>query len=231
MCGRYTLTAPGDAIVEAFELPGPVETRPRYNITPTQEVAAVRVDGKGGERTLVNLKWGLVPRWADDPSIGNRMINARSETVAEKPAFRWAFKKQRCLVLADGYYEWKKLADGSKQPYYFRVDGGRPFGFAGLWERWSREGEEVQSCALLTTSPNDLAAAVHDRMPVILAEKDYDLWLDPSVGEAEKLNSLLVAYSAGAMETWPVSRFVNKPGNDSPRCIEPVTEGAAPSEG
>lgn len=227
MCGRYTLTAPGDAIVEAFDLQTDLELRPRYNIAPTQVVAAVRVGKPGTGRALVELKWGLIPRWAEDPSIGNRMINARSETVAEKPAFRSAFKKQRCLVLADGYYEWKKLADGTKQPYYFRVEGGRPFGFAALWERWGREGEEIQSCALLTTSPNPLAATVHDRMPVILSEKDYDLWLDPAISDAEKLTRLFVSYPAEKMETWPVSRFVNKPGNDSPRCIEPVAEGTS----
>ena len=226
MCGRYTLTAPGDAIVEAFDLQGDLEVAPRYNIAPTQEVAAVRVEKPAAERALVHLKWGLVPRWAEDPSIGNRMINARSETVAEKPAFRWAFKKQRCLVLADGYYEWKKLADGTKQPYYFRLEGGKPFGFAALWERWGKEGEEVQSCALLTTSPNELAATVHDRMPVILSPEDYDLWLDPATSDAGKLASLLMSYPAGEMETWPVSRFVNKPANDSPRCIEPVAEGS-----
>lgn len=220
MCGRYTLTAPGDAIVEAFSLPEVPDLRPRYNIAPTQEVAAVR-RGKEG-RGFAWLKWGLVPRWAEDPSIGNRMINARSETAAEKPSFRSAFKKQRCLVVADGYYEWKKLPDGTKQPYYIRLKGGAPFGIAGLWEHWEGEGGPVDSCTLLTTSPNELAGSIHDRMPVILAPEDYDLWLDPAVADRAKLEALLRAYDGEKMEAWPVSRFVNSPTNDGPRCIEPV---------
>lgn len=223
MCGRYTLTAPGDAIVEAFELDGIPEMRPRYNIAPTQEVAVVRRNRSTGKRQADLLKWGLVPSWASDPSIGNRMINARAETAAEKPSFRSAFKKQRCLVVADGYYEWKKLADGSKQPFFIRLEGGRPFGIAGLWEHWEKEAPSIDSCTLLTTSPNEAAGAIHDRMPVILDPKDYDLWLDPKVSDRGKLEPLLVACPAEWMEAWPVSRFVNSPGNDSPKCIEPVT--------
>ncbi len=230
MCGRYTLTAPGDAIVDAFELAATPQLPARYNIAPTQEVAAVRLPRGGGERELVNLRWGLVPSWASDPSMGNRMINARAETVAEKPAFRSAFRRQRCLVLSDGYYEWKKLPDGSKQPYYIRLKGGRPFAFAGLWERWAKEGEPLETCTLLTTAPNELSAAIHDRMPVILPAAAQALWLDPKASR-EQLEPLLTAYPAEEMEAWPVSRFVNSPANDGPRCIEPVAGPAAEPAG
>jgi putative SOS response-associated peptidase YedK len=223
MCGRYTLSAPGDVIAESFDLSEVPDLPPRYNIAPTQEVAAIRAEGAGKERRLVVLRWGLVPRWAADPSIGNRMINARAETVAEKPAFRSAFKRQRCLVLADGYYEWKKAEDGGKQPYFLRLEGGEPFAFAGLWERWDKEGAPIESCTLLTTEPNELSGTIHNRMPVILARRDHGLWLDPAVDDAGRLLPLLAPYTSGPMEAWPVSRFVNSPANDSPRCIERAT--------
>ncbi len=220
VCGRYTLTTPLETLTEEFQITGPLpEVPPRYNVAPTQEVAAVLAHDGG--RKLEMLRWGLIPSWADDPGIGSRMINARSETVAEKPSFRGAFKKRRCLVLADGFYEWQKTGNG-KQPYYIHMKDGRPFGFAGLWEGWGRNGEEVRSCTILTTDANDLVGEIHHRMPVILPSEDYELWLDPDMWEAEPLLDLLRPYPDDIMEAYPVSRFVNRPSNDDERCVEPV---------
>ena len=220
MCGRYTLTSSGDAVAEAFDLAAVPELAPRFNIAPTQEVAAVRLPEGGGGRTLDLLRWGLIPFWAKDPGIGNKMINARSETVAEKPAFKNAFKRRRCLVPADGFYEWRKELEGPKQPFFIHLRRGGPFAIAGLWEHWEGPDGVIDSCTLLTTSPNQLMEPLHDRMPVILHREDFDLWLDPAVRDPERLTHLLAPYPAEEMEAWPVSRFVNRPGNDSPRCIE-----------
>ena len=176
----------------------------------------------GGERRLELLRWGLIPAWADDPAIGSRMINARSETAAEKPSFRRAFKERRCLIAADGFYEWQKT-NGGKQPYHLRMRDGRPFAFAGLWESWKEDGEgEIRSCTILTTDANDLVGEVHHRMPVILPPEIYDLWLDPTVREAEQLLSLLIPYPPEDMEAYPVSRRVNNPSNNEPSCVESV---------
>lgn len=222
MCGRYTLTASGEALAKAFDLPSAPDLPPRFNIAPTQEVAAVRVERPATERRLVLLRWGLIPWWAEDPTIGNRMINARAETVAEKPTFRDAFRSRRCLVVADGFYEWKRLSDGTKQPFYVRLKSGELFAFAGLWDSWRSDGADVESCTLLTTDANELVRPIHDRMPVILKPRDYDLWLNPEVSDPERLTPVLGAYDASAMEARPVSRYVNDPANDSPRCIEAV---------
>jgi putative SOS response-associated peptidase YedK len=220
MCGRYTLTVPVEILAEEFGVTGPLpEVPPSYNIAPTQEVAAVLTDD--GERRLEMLRWGLIPSWADDPGIGSRMINARSETVPEKPSFRRAFRERRCLILADGFYEWKRTNDG-KQPYYIRMEGGRPFAFAGLWESWRGGREEIRSCTILTTEANDRVSNIHHRMPVILAPEDHELWLDPDVREADPLLPLLAPYPDDVMEAYPVSRFVNRPTNDDPRCVEPL---------
>ncbi len=220
MCGRYTLTVPVEILAEEFGVTGPLpEVPPSYNIAPTQEVAAVLADD--GERRLEMLRWGLIPSWADDPGIGSRMINARSETVPEKPSFRRAFRERRCLILADGFYEWKRTNDG-KQPYYIRMEGGRPFAFAGLWESWRGGREEIRSCTILTTEANDRVSNIHHRMPMILAPEDHGLWLDPDVREADPLLPLLTPYPDDVMEAYPVSRFVNRPVNDDPRCVEPL---------
>lgn len=213
------MKTPVDALVERFgvdEYPSAIV--PSYNIAPTQTVVAVRVED--GRKRLEGLRWGLIPPWADDPEIGGRMINARSETVAEKPSYRRAFKERRCLVLADGFYEWRKTSSG-KQPFYIRMKDESPFAFAGLWESW-RNGEEVRSCTILTTEPNRLVAALHNRMPVILHREDYGMWLDPDFEEKEPLTSLLKSYPAEAMEAYPVSRRINKPSNNDPGCIEPA---------
>jgi putative SOS response-associated peptidase YedK len=237
MCGRFTLTDPDQDLAVQFNLPEIPDMPPRYNIAPTQSVAAVRVvtsERMVPSRELALLHWGLIPFWAKDPKIGARMINARSETAAEKPAFRAAFRRRRCLVVADGFYEWQKT-DRGKQPFYVRLRDGRPFAFAGLWEHWKgpesvsgsgdpAQSTAIESCTLLTTTPNDLLRRIHNRMPVILHPADYDLWLDPELQEAERLQPLLGAYPPEEMEAYPVSRFVNKPANDDPRCIEPQAE-------
>lgn len=229
MCGRYTLTAPGDVLAELFGLDEWPEAEARYNVAPTQEVAAVRVDQAGGGRRFVRLEWGLVPAWADDPAIGNRMINARAESAAEKPAFRTSFKRKRCLVLADGFYEWQKVEGGKKQPWYFRLESGEPFAFAGLWSSWNKGGGDpekgpIESCTILTTDANPLVGKVHHRMPVILDPAAYELWLDPSVEDRERLESALGPFDPARMIAYPVSTRVNSPANDDPSVIEPQGE-------
>jgi putative SOS response-associated peptidase YedK len=169
MCGRYTLKTPANVLAEQFQIDEyPSSMNASYNIAPTQEVAAV-IEGEG-KRKLEMLHWGLIPSWADDPSVGNRMINARGETVSTKPSFRKAFRNHRCLVLADGFYEWQKTANG-KQPYYIRMEDGSPFAFAGLWESW-QNGTEIRSATIITTDANDVVGPIHNRMPVILHPED-----------------------------------------------------------
>jgi len=222
MCGRFTLFDSADSVAERFGLPDPPSLSPRYNIAPSQTVAAVRIPPGGGARELVFLRWGLVPSWAKDPAIGNRMINARAETVAVKPAFRSAIRRRRCLVPADGFYEWKRV-NGRKQPFYVRLGAGAIFAFAGLWESW--EGPEhasVESCTILTTGPNDLLRPIHDRMPVILSPRDYDLWLSPGVQDPEALAPLFHPYPPEEMTVFPVRTTVNNPKTDTPDLIEPL---------
>jgi putative SOS response-associated peptidase YedK len=220
MCGRYTLRTPIDVLAEGFEIEEhPSSITPNYNVAPTQEVAAVVEEDE--KRKLEMFHWGLIPSWAKDPAIGNKMINARAETVAEKPSFRSAFKKRRCLILADGFYEWRKTDDG-KQPYYIKMQDDSPFAFAGLWETWDKYGEEVRSGTIITTDANDLMTEIHHRMPVILHPENYEAWLDPGFDEKEALTSLLKPYPADAMEAYPVSRRVNKPSNNEPSVLEPA---------
>jgi putative SOS response-associated peptidase YedK len=222
MCGRFTLTTPAQTLAVQFNLVEVPALEPRYNIAPTQPVAVVRLGSESTERELALLHWGLIPFWAKDASIGSRMINARSETVAEKPSFRTAFRRRRCLVLADGFYEWQKL-DGGKQPMYVGLHDREAFGFAGLWERWEGTGNGViESCTLLTTEPNELLRPIHNRMPVILKPTDYDLWLDGQVEEAERLQALLRPYPSEGMQAYAVSRWVNSPRNEGPECIVPL---------
>ena len=220
MCGRYTLASPTERLAEEFGVDASsIELSPNYNVAPTQGVAAVLEEA--GQRRLEVLRWGLIPPWADDPGIGSRMINARSETAPGKPSFRRAFRERRCLIPADGFYEWQRT-NGAKQPYYIHMEDGRPFAFAGLWESWSKGGEgEVRTCTILTTGANALVGEVHDRMPVILAPDAYDVWLDPA-SERDELTGLLAPYPEDEMEAYPVSRFVNSPSNNDPRCIEPA---------
>jgi putative SOS response-associated peptidase YedK len=219
MCGRYTLKTPVSVLAERFDIEdSPSSITPSYNIAPTQQVATVLAEN--GKRKLEMLHWGLIPSWAKDPEVGNRMINARAETVAEKPSYRKAFQERRCLILADGFYEWQKT-DNGKQPFYIRMQDESPFAFAGLWESW-RNGREIRSCTIITTAPNELAAPIHNRMPVILDPEDYEMWLDPDFDERDPLTSLLKPYPADVMEAYPVSRRVNKPSNNEPGVIEPA---------
>ena len=223
MCGRFTLTLDPAQLREAF--PGlliPDDLRSRYNIAPSQPVIAIP---NTGENNLEFFTWGLIPSWSKDPSIGSRLINARAETVAEKPAFRSSFRRRRCLILSDGFFEWKLDSSGkSKTPYYIHLQSKKPFDFAGLWDTWLHpDGSEIRSCAIITTSPNELMQPIHTRMPVILPIDSYQLWLDSSEQQPNKLSNLLVAYPSSEMSAYPVSKIVNAPQNDTPDCIKPVS--------
>ncbi len=227
MCGRFTLRAPASVIAEQFSLFDLPSLSPRYNIAPTQTVAVVRQVGASGGagRELVNLRWGLIPHWAKDPAIGNRMINARSESVAEKPAYRTALRRRRCLVAADGFYEWQP-GGRRKQPYFIHMKDDRPFGFAGLWETWEGpENSYIESCTIITTDANALMAPIHDRMPVIVDPKDYGLWLDTSVQDPAPILPLLRPFQGDLLVAEPVGTRVNSPANDDAACIAPLNEG------
>jgi putative SOS response-associated peptidase YedK len=222
MCGRFNLRTPTQQLVEFFDLVLAPDLMPRYNIAPTQPVAAIRQTIRSRELSL--LRWGLIPPWADDPKIGNRMINARGETASTRPAFRDAFLRRRCLIPADGFYEWKKLDSGRKLPYCIAAKDGTPLALAGLWEHWRRREEVIDSCTILTTDANDLVAPLHDRMPAILPRDGWGRWLDPDCQDPDELRSLLVPYPAAWMRAWPVSPLVNNPRHEEPACIEPVAE-------
>jgi putative SOS response-associated peptidase YedK len=208
-------------VAEAFALPDVPELFPRFNIAPGEPVAVVRQKPHAEERELAFLLWGLIPAWADDPSIGDRLANARSESAATKPSFRRAFRSRRCLVVADGFYEWRR-ADGRKQPYFVGLRGDRPFGLAGLWEQCEKGGEPVESCTILTTEANELIQPVHERMPVILRPDQYGLWLDPRCHDTERLAKLLRPFPTDGMLAYRVSALVNGPRKDVPQCVEAI---------
>jgi putative SOS response-associated peptidase YedK len=222
MCGRYTLHADTEQVIRRFLL-GRVSAplAPRYNIAPTQHVAVVI--GESGQRQLVTMRWGLVPAWAKDLSIGNKLINARAETLAEKPAFKNALKHRRCLIMADGFYEWKKVA-GGKMPIHIRRKDHQLFAFAGLWDKWTsgETGEQVHSCTIITIEANELLKPIHDRMPAILRPEDEAAWLDPHLHDPAALVPLLRPLPPEDLEIYPVSRRVNAPANDHPDCICPL---------
>ena len=216
MCGRFTLTYSISEVAKAFNVPVPpsLQTAPRYNIAPTQNVVAILPD-----ETLDVLRWGLVPSWAKDESIGSKMINARAETLAEKPSFKRLLNSKRCLVVADGFYEWKKEA-GGKTPMYITLKNKELFAFAGLWDSWrSPEGEQIRTCTLITTEPNDLVASIHNRMPVILSAEARKEWLDPALHDEHVLLSLLAPYPTEQMSARAVSRLVNNTQYDSAELI------------
>ena len=219
MCGRFAFYSPSEATAALFGANSSTEVKPRYNIAPTQFIATVRQDEQATAE-LAMLRWGLVPFWAKDPSIGNRMINARAETVAEKPSFRNAYKKRRCLILADGFYEWQKGADG-KTPYFISLADGSPFAFAGLWEDWhSKESDEsLQTTAIITTAANDFMATLHQRMPVVVRPEQAERWLD---GDMELLGEVID--DAPAFRAWPVDLKVNNARNEGADLIDAAGE-------
>ena len=219
MCGRFTLVSPFVAVAERFRAAAPAGLRPRYNIAPGQDILCVVADGA---RRIEPMRWGLIPFWAKDPSIGNRLINARAETLAVKPSFRGAFAKRRCLIAADGFYEWRQ-AGRRKVPVYVFLKSREPFGFAGLYEVWKApDGREIRTCTIVTTGANDLVRPIHDRMPVIVPETLEDRWLDPAEKDRGLLESVLMPYPAEAMEAYEVTPAVNNAAHDGPDCILPA---------
>ena len=219
MCGRFTLHASPEELSQRFGIMPPADLKPRYNLSPSQLVFGVRETV--GRREGAWLRWGLIPSWAKARKTNYSMINARAETVANKPAFRAAYRRRRCLIPADGFYEWKSSPTG-KQPYYIRIDGGEVFGLAGLWEHWEGEGNVIESCTILVTAANGLMRSVHERMPVILDAEHYASWLDVERFDAVRLAALLQPFPEERMDMYPVSPQVNSPRNDHEGCIAPL---------
>ncbi len=216
MCGRYTLTVDIKAVAETFGVEPNIEITPRYNVAPTQDIVAIM---QNGAKHLARLRWGLIPAWAKDEAIGSKMINARAETLAEKPSFKGLLRAKRCLIVADGFYEWK--AEGkSKVPMYITLQDERPFAFAGLWDQWkSPDGQPIQSCTIITTAPNELMAPIHNRMPAILKAEAYEDWLNPQEHDIEVLQHWLTPYPAELLRARAVSKLVNNPRYDSPEVL------------
>lgn len=241
MCGRYTSTSPPAVLAEQFAVDDvklEEDLEPRWNVAPTLPVLVVAESRSSGRRRLGTMRWGLVPSWAKDISIGNKMINARAESVADKPAYRRALSRRRCIIPADAFYEWKVVGESSgargskkklKQPYAIARADGRPLAFAGLWEVWhdpeDRDGEPLRSCVIITTKANDALSAIHDRMPVVLEPEDWGRWLDPKVEDADAVTGLLVPAPSEDFVLWPVRPLVNSPGNEGPELVEPAPEG------
>jgi putative SOS response-associated peptidase YedK len=236
MCGRFSLSTEPTRLAEIFGLSRLPQTRPRFNIAPTQQVLVVLRDTAG--RAMRPMRWGLIPPWADDPAIGNRLVNARSETAAAKPAFRHAFRQRRCLLPADAFYEWQKVGPKGKQPYAIRMADDSTFALAGLWERWQPQRpaepagpggtEVIETCTVLTTTANDLVGPIHDRMPVILDARDWDRWLDVEQTDAAAATALMQPFPAARMKAFRVSKLVNQYQRDDPRCLDPATDTSEP---
>ena len=224
MCGRFTLTATINEIMDRFDIQSFLNEElyaPSYNIAPSQQVLAVINDGSSNRMGF--LKWGLVPPWANDPSIGNKMINARAETITEKPSFRHAFQKKRCLVIADSFYEWKRQSDQTKTPMRIKLRSNELFAMAGLWEGYkAKDGKTLYSCSVITTGPNELMKEIHDRMPVILNREDEPVWLNPAIDDPNRLTALLQPYDDALMDTYEVSPMVNSPKNNSIELIQEI---------
>jgi putative SOS response-associated peptidase YedK len=221
MCGRFTLKSRLDVIADVFGVKVPPTLPERFNIAPSQQVLAIRKQPGSHQRELVAFTWGLVPFWADDPEIGIRTINARSETAAAKPAFRESFKSRRCLILADGFYEWQ-ARDVKKQPYYIRLKSGQPFGVGGLWDHWEKQGESLETCTILTCDANEPMRAIHDRMPVVIPPESFQIWLDSDIHDHGMLSRLLRPFQPDEMTAYPVSTLVNNVRNDSPKLVDPL---------
>jgi putative SOS response-associated peptidase YedK len=220
MCGRFALYSDPFTLAKRFKAEALSELRPRYNVAPTQNIPIVRKEGE--KKRFAIAHWGLIPLWAKDTKIGYHTINARAETVASKPAFRNAFRHRRCLIPADGFYEWQVIPGfKAKQPWFIILEGRKPMAFAGLWERWrSPEGENLESCSIIVTDANELMRPIHERMPVILAPEDWDVWLESGAKDVQALQNLLKPYPAEDMKAWTVSTKVNSPRNDSVDCLE-----------
>jgi len=222
MCGRFTLTVNPADLQDAFSnYSFPEKFAPRFNIAPSQPVLAIPNDDKFRADFFV---WGLIPMWAKDPSIGSRLINARGETLAEKPSFRGGYKYKRCLIVADGFYEWKAFGEKkSKSPYFIHMKDRKPFAMAGLWDTWEGpDGSSIKTCTIITTQPNELMQLIHDRMPVILHPRDYAKWLNPAPQTPENLQPLIKPFPADDMSAYPVSTLVNKTTNDKPELVVPA---------
>jgi putative SOS response-associated peptidase YedK len=224
MCGRFVSKAKKEEIEKEFkvEIGDGNLVAPRYNVAPTQMIGAIaEIESL---RQISSFKWGLIPSWAKDDSIGNKLINARAETLREKPSFREAFRSRRCIIPASGFYEWQKTSNGAKQPFYFYLKEKEVFGFAGLWEEWldKQTGELSETCTIITTEANEALKPIHDRMPVILKSDEYDFWLDEKVKDTNKLQNLLVPYPAKEMDSHAVSRSINSPAADSEELIAPL---------
>lgn len=222
MCGRFTLTVNPADLQDTFnDFNFPEKFAPRFNIAPSQPVLAIPNDEK---YTADFFVWGLIPMWAKDPEIGNRLINARGETLAEKPSFRGSYRHKRCLILSDGFYEWKSFGSRkTKTPYYIHMQDRKPFAIAGLWDHWeSPDGSSIKSCTIITTTPNELMESIHDRMPVILHPRDYAKWLNPAPQTPENLQPLIKPFPAEAMTAYSVSTLVNKVANDTPELVVPA---------
>lgn len=226
MCGRYTHLYTWKQLHRLMELTTPLVDLPmRYNVAPTQRAPVVR-QSRANARTLDMLRWGLVPSWAKDLAVGSSMINARGETIASKPAFRAAFKRRRCIVPISGFYEWQKLGGTRKQPHYITASDDQPLALAGLWESWlSPEQESIETYTIVTTTPNEMMAEIHDRMPVILHAEDLDAWLDPGDEGSARVAGLIRPYPAELMLARPVSTHVNSPRHDDPSCIQTLGGG------
>jgi putative SOS response-associated peptidase YedK len=230
MCGRYRLTRSQKQLQERFDSYGDVEVSPRYNIAPSQPVIVIRQDAAKPVRTFSTMRWGLLPAWAKDMSIGYKTINARAETVATMASFREPLRSQRCLIPVDGFYEWQKNGK-TKQPYCFEVNDGEMFAFAGLWDRWRKpQGVVIESCTILTTTSNSLLAGIHDRMPVILKPDSYDLWLDPGFRNTDSVLEMLAPFDSALMRCYPVSTRVNNVQNDDADCARRLEPQGIPTQ-
>jgi putative SOS response-associated peptidase YedK len=229
MCGRYTVTSAPEALRALFRYDEQPNFPPRYNIAPTQPIAVVRLFE--GKRQFVLMRWGLLPSWVKDPKAFSLIVNARGESVVDKPAFRAAMKYRRCLIPADGFYEWKSADRGRKQPFYVHAKSGEPLAFAGLWETWTGpNGEELDTATIVTTRANATLAPLHDRMPVIVPREAFDLWLDGTHVDAKTAETLIAPAPDDMLEAYPVSTAVNRTANDNPALLAPVTSQPAAQE-